>query len=327
MPKQPKAYPGPKMARKTNAASPLPADLSVDDPHNWDFASVFRGAGDELKACCRWEYARESASLRNTVRMLHEVLELVGDNVPFAGLPQALQIMLDNKGQSEVSAHGLWFDLAGTGLLNFTVCFHVPLTKPWRSLNDDHRRMLAAHFKGWNAPSSGPAFQDWDDAEVLRELYERACKDRDEIKALSSATPSERRAMSLADRKENRFSVVSDGGLECLLVKIDWRYSDKDIKRAFNQWVDRKKRPGCSRKPRGRPPRTLDYGAALRCLAIMRVSRDHKPAEVAAKFTSLYLSCNKKLRRDADRALKYLEMMVPPAQEFSPSFAPEEVDK
>ena len=39
---------------------PLPPDLTIDDPHNWNFDAV---PDCELVPCCYWEYARVTCTL------------------------------------------------------------------------------------------------------------------------------------------------------------------------------------------------------------------------------------------------------------------------
>ena len=66
MKKKPKAVILQSRAKQLSPAAPLAPDLSVDDSQNWKFDDVDES---ELVACCYWEYARESASIRGAVEI------------------------------------------------------------------------------------------------------------------------------------------------------------------------------------------------------------------------------------------------------------------
>ena len=270
MEEKPRAHPTPKGARKTNSASPLPADLSVDNPHNWNFDKVTQR---ELVPCRWWEYMRESASLRVAVTKANKAFR---ENVAVAALP-LLVARNENIGED--------FPLIQSPLFTHGVVFHVPFPTPWQSLNIEHKErcvtFLTPQPKECRCP---PPFERWWDADVLHELYDRACKYRDEfaadLKKRMHATPSERRTMSLA-RSTPDAPVIRYGGLEHLAVRVNWRdYTNDDIAEYMRKWA-RLNRPKDIPQPDDRGHNREDSRRAdLTRLAAMRLLSRYSPKEI-----------------------------------------------
>ena len=266
----------------------FPADLSVDTSHNWDFSAVPKR---EEAACCWWEYLRESADVRDALRTLEEPA---------------------NSSRKDISV------LSHSGFMAVFM-MGIGALKPWQLLNENERTLLVdlrrTKPQGWEE-----AVQVSDDFAHLRLLYDQASKAQEVFKAdwekrHNATYNSPTRNMPPLEWLRRRSSKVTDRGTEILLMEIEWReYGDKDIKKAFNRWVD-KYRPPQFRKPRGKPPGTIDTAAALRCLAIMRVLHDHSPQEACNRFHSVW---NKKYPRDHQRATEIFRHLFPMVSDKRP---------
>lgn len=265
----------------------IPPDLSIDDPHNWDFGKV---PPQERTACCWWEYLRESADVRDALRALEE--------------PKSFR--------KDISV------LTRSGFLD-AFMMGIGILKPWRLLNDNEHRVLVG-MRRTKPQSWEEAVQVSDDFAHLRQLFDQARKAQEAFKVdwekrrtASYDTPT--RNMPPLEWLRRRSSKVTDRGTEILLFEINWReYGEKDIKRAFNRWVG-KGRPSEFRKPRGRPRGKFDAEAALRCLAIMRILHDHSPQEACNKFHSVW---NKKYPRDQQHAAEIFHQLFPMVSDERP---------
>src|ERR1035441_2373132 len=265
----------------------IPPDLSVDDPHNWDFGKV---PPQERTACCWWEYLRESADVRDALRTLEE--------------PKSFR--------KDISV------LTRSGFLD-AFMMGIGILKPWRLLNDNEHKVLV-RMRRTKPQSWEEAVQVSDNFDHLHQLFDQARRAQDAFKAdwerrHNATFNSPTRNTPPLEWLKRRNSKVTDRGTEILLLKIKWRaYPDKDIKRAFSRWVD-KSRPAGFRKPRGRRRREIYAKAALRCLALMRVLRDHSPQEVDNKFHTLW---TKKYRRDHKHAVKIFPQLFPMVSDERP---------
>lgn len=274
-------------AKKTTHA--LPPDLRIDDPHNWDFNDFLQGLPpEESFACCIWEFARESASFRDTLRMLGSL----NQNEP---MWSGIRKLLLQHGESEQSAGERIMKLSDYGLVHLTIPIGYSLAKPWQSLDDDQRRMCVNMIQRWGK-SEKPACMVWNHPDVLGELCTLHAKPS--LVQMLGEVPS-----------------LVQNGVEYLVLRIDWgRYNEREIKRAFNKWVD-KHRPPSLRKPRGRPRNSIDPAAALRCLAIMRILRSHTLHDLAYKFEKVNTL---KPQRNHAKALEIFHQLFPKLKDELP---------
>ena len=120
----------------TNKPMALPPDLSVDDPHNWNFDSV---PSEALLACRYWEYERESASLRDALEKVRNAIRKLGQarwqKLPVSALPKLVAL---NERISEDAAEELFLCLTRSILFRLAVAFHIPFPTPWQSLSVFH---------------------------------------------------------------------------------------------------------------------------------------------------------------------------------------------
>lgn len=198
----------------------------------------------ELEACCRWEYARESAFIRDASRIISEV------RAGKSPTP-AEQILLERLDKICVKNHS-----------SPDYFFRPPFPQPWRLLNKDHKQTpkINASRKEWMK------WQSWNEN---RKPY------------LSSKIPPVNYAFQAIDsrlpwgrfqRPNSSGRVISRNGVETLLVTIDWgKCKDTEIIESFKQWINNHRPSGIGiADPKGKR-RESRWLVMLDNLAIMRL--------------------------------------------------------
>jgi hypothetical protein len=310
MQKKPKAI-MPPGARKRSPVSPLPPDLSVDDPHNWDFDVVPEA---EQKVCCLWEYARESAFIRDTLQRVSLAWKMPDWVVEQEANTSEFWVRLrQNYGWVKPEeANQIDENLRTIGNCQITRDFFFPrdilLTGhaesfpiPWRSLTVTQRKervgIVARQRKA--KPVGGFRIANF----PLVDNFARAVSEADR-KANADAPPFKR-----IDPR-----IVTRWGSELLLIEIEWgRLSPDTIAQCFRKWVTTPaNRPKCFSSRTGRPAGTFDPFAALDGLAIMRLLHHCKPSEAETKAPKLWQRHKgKQLFRTREAAHKTFRTIFP----------------
>ena len=284
------------MKKKPNA---LPPDLNLDDWRNWKFDGVLES---ERMACCLWEYARESAFIRDTLKRLSlswktpswvaeqeantsEFWIRLRQNHGWVKPEEANQIDANLRTIGNCFCNGFF----PTDV--FLIDAGKSFPKPWQSLTKAQRKERVDFTTRKRTKRCGGGFgicrafvNDY-----LRELERRA----------NANPPGPPR-------------LLTRWGTEVLLVEIEWeRYSPDKIVQHFRQWVTGN-RPKLFRNRKGRPPGAFDPFAALDGLAIMRLLRHCKPSEAGAKAPKLWeRHRGKQLFRTRKRALETFRKLFP----------------
>jgi len=277
----------------------FPEDLAVADPHNWKFPKM---SENETIACCCWEYARESAFLRDVQR--HCAALMRRDPYKRQAFIKARQALEPDLQRIRAAGH-----LASLIAGEF---WHRPeeqcYPRPWLSLTPSARQSRTP------AEQPKPAAFGRAGSGYAEQIVQRA-----EEYVRTAPCPGPPGPLT----KPEAWIIMPpssfiQGGEEIGLFQIHWAgWNDDEITSQFKRWAE-KNRPRCFRKPKGRPPGSLDWRAALRCLAIMRVMREHSAADVAHLFPTLYLSCKKKHFRDRERAQEIFEKLFAFGIDHSP---------
>lgn len=275
--------------RRPAKASPTPDDLSVDNPHNWDFTGL---PPEEQEACCRWEYARESAFIRDLQQRYADPAwkqpPLDGndkrDAAKYCKRVKTFAICLELLRQRGVLESRLAAELTRP-LVNKKTGEKQCFPRPWLSLTDAERKARIVP-----PAATVPAFE--------RGSY----VDATHISEQAEAAPFTGDGWKIAD------SSYLSAGAEVGVFRIGWgQWTDPEIKRAFARWID-KHRPQQFRKPTGRPRNSIDPAAALRCLAIMRVLHSHTLTDLSYKFAKVNTT---KPKRDLERGRDYFQRLSP----------------
>ena len=268
--------------RRPAKAITTPSDLSVDDPHNWDFTGL---PAEQREACCRWEYARESAFIRD--------LQQRYADPAWKQLPDWKDKRDVAKYRQRVFTIARDLDrLRARGVLESRLAAELtrPLPeqcfpRPWIALTDAERKARIVP-----PAATVPAFE--------RGSY----VDAQHIGQQAEAAPFTGDGWKIAD------SSYLSAGAEVGVFRIGWeQWTDKEIRLAFTRWIE-KHRPSEFRKPTGRPRNSIDPAAALNCLAIMRVLHSHTPGDLTYKFAKVNTT---KPQRDRERGLDYFQTFSP----------------
>jgi hypothetical protein len=106
------------------------------DPKEWNFDAV---PNTELAACCLWEYARESAFIRDTLRRYREWWKAGGDSQA----PGAAEIDRDLSRIEKAIPWQSEVFLRGYGFLGDAPPFTASFPAPWQSLHEGERKARA----------------------------------------------------------------------------------------------------------------------------------------------------------------------------------------
>jgi hypothetical protein len=246
---------------------------SILTPEVWKFATIPKS---ELRACCVWEYAQEPTSICDAVVKANKVMS---DNAVADAFPELVAL---NEGISEEAAYAIMLHLHRSGLFHLTVFSptRIPFPKPWQSLNAEQRNRCVTHFIIWTAKWQEP-FAIWDDLQVLRELSEQVRKHNTEMAAFMAKRMRGIR-VPLSEVKSGLPSVITDRGLQHVLVRINWRdFTNDAIAEYFREWV-KEHRPSTIQSPKKTGHREYSL-VALRDLGVMRLMNFCTVAEMRAR--------------------------------------------
>jgi len=292
----------------------LPKRVRVQLPeHEWNFDSV---PDEELVACCYWEYARESAFIRNAVQTAKTAFASQGIAKPESEEREAFRVAANK-------AFGL---LHGTG---FDISFWVglPFPKPWQSV-DKTERAKWAHVRPKNPTKEIRPFGATGDICIAGALQSEA------MKVLKARQELERRLWEIDNGvrnleeggglREKRSELAKHpvivrgvGGVDSFIAQINWReFNDKEIVAAFKEWV-KDNRPTSSdtkelvgrRNDKGR--KLNDWRVMLDRLSIMRLLHCSTLKRLLPEAQSRYRSADwyrerKSANRDFHRLFPFL---------------------
>lgn len=263
------------------------ASLKRED---WDFSDV---PVDELVGCCYWEYARESAFIRDTLQHYREEWYVPGDAAA-KGFPASWKAMAQIQSigyPAEVFIAGCVFKSGQTSQSedparpNYRHPDAPPISgsfpAPWQSLNEAERKhrgrirneirqfqivpMKLSHWS-WAKEIARHSQCVFDDQHNKRMAWEREFLRRDE-KGNFSTLPGAPHAPDFAEIRPG----LRWGFYESLVVDIAWgQFTDDEIATYLRRWV-KHARPKELRAPSGRGRKPGDWRAQLTRLAVMRL--------------------------------------------------------
>ena len=278
-------------------------------PHmeDWNFDAV---PDEELVACCYWEYARESAFIRDVRRRCSD--------------PQS----------QEYSDSRKWFEFVGQDLERigsigyeaevFMLGFchdewrrhYPPLTRsfpdPWQSLSEEERRYRSRIRSDVEICGLVP-FKHAGDITTAECLLEVAKEySRQHRKAVGVAQQANPGCSEYLLRKCGKYpkygpkaSVVWEDGSESTIVQIAWeRFTNDEIIAGFRDWV-KKNRPNDLKKPGKQGHKHISRRVALERLGILRLLHRSRLADLPKQNPAAwerYHGANRRWSRDAQKA-------------------------
>jgi hypothetical protein len=204
------------------------------DRHEWDFEDFDGVPEPECRACCWWEYARESDFIRREIVRYDERLK-AGERVDT--VLSRYPVLL-----------GFLSELGHTSLKAAAVSHgDAKFPKPWQSLNEAEQRALTKSLALWTSqtpPQHAVSFAPWWFAGKL-------------AKELAVPTNRSRPSLRIDDR-------------EIVLLTVDWTLTPRELGDAFYMWAKRNG-PEDLTPPDGRGHKPIDWLKKLRDLGVMRL--------------------------------------------------------
>ena len=255
------------------------ADLEALHPHEWNFDAVTDPA--ELAACCCWEYARESPSIRRI-------------RAQFEYSPTALNEDIDRV--LSIGALAKILFMYPESLFQFGA---RAFPHPWQSLPPRRRQELAkiaaskpAAFKVENSVWVANCLAHHANALVLQTAQRRHEQELEwqRVLALAKVDPLaakrtiEQGKQERVKRNENNHPFIrwSDGG-ETLILTVNWTHRNlQELADEFLKWAKRI-RPHDLRKPNGNTSATPTLRADLARLAVWRLLSVYSPKQLLGK--------------------------------------------
>jgi hypothetical protein len=270
--------------------------------HEWDFRDV---PEPQLKACCIWEYARESASIRHAVKVSRIAFARLGIARPETAGRDAFQRVVNK-------ALGL---LHSTGFNVESFWLQLPFPKPWLNVDKDERAKWADFRPTMPVPVKIPAFGVTGDYFIVSHLYDLAHQANENRKAaweqvieaeaqrtalVNAALRGERVNVAELHKLEGRIaelqaqarerenpipvSFMGAGGVQSFVGQINWRDCTKpEIKKAICQWIDANVPPTIP-DPGERGHKPKDWENKLRDLGIMRLLHESELGNMKRRY-------------------------------------------
>lgn len=270
---------------------------------DWNFDAV---PDPELVACCYWEFARESAFIRDTLtEMRDDVSESVRTDRDIANSPRPAWCDKLSRIQSIGNPSGVFVrgSLYEPGVAGQSVSPRAPhyrhpdappltgsFPAPWQSLSPAERK-YRAHIKTVVEDCNLVPVRmgQWHDAREIVRICETACHlDLEDWNAWAKkyvrqdetghmyAVPG---APPFPENRPTRPGVYF-GNSETLLVEFAWEdFTDDEIATYFRKWV-KHARPKTAKAPSGKGHKPGDWRAHLTRLAVTRLLARFTPLEI-----------------------------------------------
>jgi hypothetical protein len=224
----------------------------------WDFDDV---PASELTACCWWEYARESASLR---RIRDEIVAEWRDRGAnrewtIGGYERTLQFFRGTNSRASLVLLLVVDKPPGITKSKTKIthdAFGSSFPAPWQSLSNDER-------SGWANAING----EWDDSGISRQ--ERIYPN--ELYREYSTFPGREKGGKAEENGSIPNTILYPQGREATLLEIAWgQYTNEQLVRAFRNWLKRSRPEGLP-GPDGRGRGIRVAHADLVRLGVMRL--------------------------------------------------------
>jgi hypothetical protein len=210
--------------------------------HEWNFDKS-QVPDEQLVVCCYWEYARESASIRNAVKIAKVAQAEMGIPKPETKEREAFRATVN---QAYILLHSTGFDLAFWAGL--------PFPDAWQSLDKTAREKWAHVCPKIPTPWKIPPFRVTGDLMIASILHGEVRKAHEARQALYlRLSQIDRGVANLEEAADvrNKLSELEKhptpallrgiGGVDSFIAQINWReFTDKEIVASFDQWVKAK---------------------------------------------------------------------------------------
>ena len=240
------------------------------DESAWNFSNV---ADSELVACCFWEYAQESKTMRDAVKTAKRALASQGK--PRPETPEREDFREDAN-----RAFGLLYQ---TGFpLEFWT--GLPFPKPWQLISEALCKKWAGKCPDKFADAvKFPAFQVTDNLNTAAALHGAAkeasnarnaiCKQLAEIdRGVSNLDEAAKLRARLAEYSP--LKIQGAGGVDSFIMQINWaQFSKPEIKACFGKWVDSYACPIA--KPGERGKKDTTWRTRVERLGLLRLRREY----------------------------------------------------
>lgn len=270
---------------------------AVLSQNEWNFDDV---PDNELVACCHWEYARESAFLREFKKRW---TAWDGSHPCPDGLDRGLN-------RIEQASPVVFARLQ-------SILSSASFPDAWQTLAQPERDSLLAVDL---APP--PPFQrrgSVTEAErLLEEAHERVRESRAAEEKLHQQYPGIGSATLRRRGKwpefDERCSILWCDGTESTIIQIGWEHhTNEQIVEAFKDWVKRN-RPKDIPTPDGRGHKTISWRVALEHLAILRLLHRFTLVELKTSCPEAwrhFAAPNRRWARDAEKARAQFRQLFP----------------
>jgi hypothetical protein len=248
------------------------ADLRVSLAESeWNFSKL---PAAEFVACCYWEYARESAFIRDVVEDQKDVDAGKGSD----------------KSPDEADRDSNRLHSVGTPA---HLIRHAKFPEPWQLLPESERQGSGKNFKPEiPVPENIPAFRVTGDLFVAAVIHGEAERVQKAQLAIYQRLSEIDRGMANPDEADKLRSKLAEplpspivrgiGGVDSVIAQINWcDFTDKKIKECFCEWVDNN-RPAGFPEPSERGHKLKDWRASLERLGIMRLMHHRSFDEMTA---------------------------------------------
>jgi len=299
----------------------------------WDFDKV---PANELVACCYWEYARESAFIRELRQRCLQYWQAGGrwDQRLHADLQKVQSIGYP----SDVILRGVFFAPDDPHRIDKPDA--APVTnnfpQPWQALTANERTFRSRIRSNRTAIPLLPFERaHWTEAREIAKWAESRAKEIfsafDEVRR---ANPEASEVTLIERGKLQPFpgippSLIWESGKEFTVVAIDWgAFTNDEIANYFRKWV-KSNRPREIRVPSNQGRKRISDRVKLERLAIMRLLHRCKVAELRTVYPDAwkhYNTPNRRWHKDVEKAHAHFRELFPflRKNEFPHSWPPKD---
>ena len=294
----------------------------------WNFHSV---PDNELVACCYWEYARESAFIRDVRRRYSdsELDEHHGEKAwRFVG--QDAERIESIGYEAEVFMRGFSYDEWRRNYPPLTRSFPAP----WQCLEPEERKERARIRNEIEVLQLRPIKHDGTET-TAEGLLVRAKGIVQEYRAACDKAHRENPGVSEHVLRQKGIypsyvpsaSGLWEDGTESTIVSIDWRhFTNDEIANEFRKWI-RDARPKQVHVPSGQGRKLISHRVNLERLGILRLLHRYSLIHLRKRLPAawnLYKATNRRWLRDAEKACACFHELFPflPKKELPLSWPP-----
>lgn len=301
-----------------------------DSPAEWNFSRV---PESELIACCYWEYARESATIKLVADVSWCITRHIWHREDYKRDPALLKKheesanIIKDRAKSAKFNHDAFMakfwrtDYPLLGIYDALTNYVREDALAWQHLPRHLRNVLVQKVTETSMlhpmcmSSVGELEELWKaNSSYLLEVRSRVRDENDDCEDCALYTETVPVQSLSLEEKPTQQKVSA-------ALTIDFsRYTDLEITEAFVSWL-KKQRPKQWRRPRRVLPgarqrgrKLVEYRVALERLGLMRLLHWHSPAEIRDELPEAWKTYQRKendFRREVREAAKFFRMLFP----------------